>query len=192
MSAFAAPPWGVRCSCGRMTSTSATDQGQFNRARGLAVTRFRALWVFLALASGALVYLLFRERGLVMFNCVDAAGLGAPVDAARARVAWLRESMPERVLFSFPDGCWAFAATLLFASVWRQRPGMGQVAWICAVLTSLSSAKAGRASGLSRAPSTLPISSPTSLGLRSGRHRARVVTRGAGAPPRGAHRRAIG
>lgn len=83
---------------------------------------------FLALVAGGLVYLLWRSPTLWMFGWCEALGLGRHLASLRA-VAEQHEP-PHWLLYSFPDGAWAFAGTVVMRGIWVSGKGAMKLFWI--------------------------------------------------------------
>lgn len=65
--------------------------------------------------AGALIYILFRSKNLLMFNWIDKIGLMNLVSSIRPNL----KDVPEWVLFSLPDGLWMFSYCLLIGHIWN-------------------------------------------------------------------------
>ena len=82
----------------------------------------------LALIAGGLVYLLWRSPTLWMFGWCEALGLGNHIASWRALAA--QHEPPHWVLYSFPDGAWAFAGTSMMRGIWNSGTGTMKTLWI--------------------------------------------------------------
>ena len=60
---------------------------------------------------------------------MDSIGLGGHVEAARVGANSMASSIPVAVLYSAPDGAWAYAMTACFARMWRNEPLHSLLAW---------------------------------------------------------------
>ncbi|MEL6348771.1 MAG: hypothetical protein AAFV53_37045 [Myxococcota bacterium] len=92
--------------------------------------RYVLLACLLPMTVGGLVYLLFRDTGLLMFRWADALQLTPVLVDARAAVAPLSADVPDVLRFSLPDGAWVFSYTAFFARLWRDGPLWMRVFWI--------------------------------------------------------------
>jgi len=81
----------------------------------------------LALVAGGLVYLLWRSPTLWMFGWCEVLGLGRHLASLRV-VAELHEP-PRWLLYSFPDGAWAFAGTVVMRGIWASGKGVMKAFW---------------------------------------------------------------
>ncbi len=90
--------------------------------------RIFSTFSILALIAGGLVYLLWRSPTLWMFGWCDALGLGNYLASWRAIAAQHEPS--HWVLYSFPDGAWAFAGTATMRGIWISGTGMMKTFWI--------------------------------------------------------------
>lgn len=68
------------------------------------------------LLLGGLIYVIYRDRSLLMFNWFDAIGIGNAVN-------WLRslfqgERIYGWVKYSLPDGLWVFSYMFIVDAIW--------------------------------------------------------------------------
>lgn len=65
---------------------------------------------------GGMVYLLYRDRSLLMFSWFDAVGIGGVVDSMRA---WAVSVDPYHwVRYNMPAGLWLFSYMFVIDAVW--------------------------------------------------------------------------
>jgi len=103
--------------------------------------------VLLPVGAGGLVYLLLRSRSLVMFRWADALGVGDGLDAVRNHTRSLAVRVPDVLLYSLPDGLWAFAYARLCMWLWNDRPLRPAIAWALALPAVALVAELGQAAG---------------------------------------------
>lgn len=91
---------------------------------------FVLLHVVLPIVVGGLMYIMWRDTGMLMFRWAEIIGLSGVVD-------WLREVggaygsyVPDWLMFSLPDGCWVYSCTAFFARLWREETSMLRWFWI--------------------------------------------------------------
>jgi hypothetical protein len=78
---------------------------------------------------GTGIYLAFRTPELRIHRWVEALGVAGPAEIARGRLSWMRPGLPEWVLYSLPDGLWAYAASSAVA-VTRPSATRARSAWL--------------------------------------------------------------
>lgn len=66
---------------------------------------------FLCLLVAIGIYILFRDRGMVVFRLIDAMGMGEMIDGFREDVAGVH--LAEFILYSLPDGLYAASYVIL-------------------------------------------------------------------------------
>jgi len=71
------------------------------------------VFVLLPLAVGVAIYVGWRSTTLLVFDWM--AALGVPAHPFRATA-----DLPQPLLYSLPDGCWAFAGTSWMLLIWRR------------------------------------------------------------------------
>ena len=69
------------------------------------------------LLLGGLIYIIFRDKSLLMFNWFDAIGIGNEIDGLRR--LFQGEGIYGWVKYSLPDGLWAFSYMFLVDAVWN-------------------------------------------------------------------------
>lgn len=81
--------------------------------------KYRATKVFISLVIlllGGLVYVIYRDKSLLMFNWFDSIGISNEID-------WLRrlfqgEGIYGWVKYSLPDGLWLFSYMFIVDAIW--------------------------------------------------------------------------
>lgn len=106
------------------------------------------LLVVVPLVIGAAIYLLWRERNLLMFAWVDAAGLGPGLDAARSATASFGARLPAWVRYSLPNGLWIFALNAALLRIWRGGHPLFRGLWLALALALGTGAELLQAAGL--------------------------------------------
>lgn len=82
--------------------------------------KYRATKVMLSLVIlllGGLIYIIFRDKSLLMFNWFDAIGIGNEIDGLRR--LFQGEGIYGWVKYSLPDGLWAFSYMFLVDAIWN-------------------------------------------------------------------------
>jgi hypothetical protein len=98
-------------------------------------------WVDLGIAAvplgiGGAIYLLFRSKGILIFQIADAVGLGTGIEAARLVARPLNSYMHGFVLYSLPTALWAFSFLFCIVTIWRHH--LKSAGAICIVLLTIS------------------------------------------------------
>lgn len=81
----------------------------------------------LMLFMGGMLYLLFRDNSLLMFEWVRSVGLENSLNYARENTSWLFIS--DWVKYSLPDGLWCASYILLMASIWSNKKFLIRFIW---------------------------------------------------------------
>tara|TARA_B110000027_G_C15877869_1_gene194055 strand:- start:14 stop:496 length:483 start_codon:yes stop_codon:yes gene_type:complete len=87
----------------------------------------------LTLTAGATIYLLFREKSLLMFDWLDIYFSFIDIEALRNSVKDLRPFLPEWFLFSLPDGLWIFSFVSILMFTWDNIITRHNFLWIIGV-----------------------------------------------------------
>jgi hypothetical protein len=72
----------------------------------------------LALFLGGVIYILFRASEPVFFNWIRAIGLDSWLHLARGKSLSSSLHLPAWIVFSLPNGLWAFAYAFLISGTW--------------------------------------------------------------------------
>lgn len=91
------------------------------------------LLAFATLFVGAMIYVLWRQDTLVYFGWLDMVGLSAPVETMRAYSIPFYPSIPDWMVYSLPNGLWAFSYALLIACLWRDNTSKIKYLWYASV-----------------------------------------------------------
>ena len=87
----------------------------------------------LPLFSGGLIYLLFRPGTLRIFKWLDLAGLREPLEILRVHTLQLVPLMPEWLIYSLPNGLWAFSYAFIITAAWWKQSGYLKYFWLISV-----------------------------------------------------------
>lgn len=68
------------------------------------------------LLLGGLVYVIYRDKSLLMFNWFDSIGISNEIDWLRKVFQW--EGIYGWVKYSLPDGLWIFSYMFLVDAIW--------------------------------------------------------------------------
>lgn len=88
------------------------------------------------LATGSSIYLLYRPKGIIIFKLVNALGSDHFIDALRQLFQSAAPIGRGILLYSVPEGMWAFSFLYVILWIWRgnmARP-MALVSIFCAVI----------------------------------------------------------
>jgi hypothetical protein len=73
--------------------------------------------VILPIAIGGFIYILFREKSLLMFSWFTKIGLDNLIHNIRTIAIW-NYQLPDWVIYSLPDGIWVYSLTSLMLIIW--------------------------------------------------------------------------
>lgn len=96
-------------------------------------SKFRMFLSVLALILGATIYLFFRPTSPLFFKWIDCIGLGNCLHIARNYSLNFTAYFPNWVLYSLPDGLWAFAYALLILQFWMGKKTRISYIWISTI-----------------------------------------------------------
>lgn len=83
------------------------------------IIRTLLLHVMLPLLIGGLIYLLFRNERLIMFDWIRFLGFKESLDLLRNDFSILKSFIPNWVLFSLPDGLWVYSFSSAIIIIWN-------------------------------------------------------------------------
>jgi hypothetical protein len=102
----------------------------------LPVNYFNRFYICLAafaLFSGGIIYVLFRTSKPVFFNWLNAVGLDRLSNVARHSSLRLSPLLPQWIVFSLPNGLWAFAYALLITGIWSGSKSWLRYFWMATI-----------------------------------------------------------
>jgi hypothetical protein len=77
-----------------------------------------AYHVLLPLITGTLIYLIFRNKSIIMFRWFDSLLLTAPIEFLRNSFHQYRSLIPDWIIYSLPDGLWIYALSMSLFFIW--------------------------------------------------------------------------
>lgn len=81
---------------------------------------------------GGLIYLLFRNNGLLMFSWFGHLGLTPIIQSLRYSTLELKQFLPKWVVYSVPDFLWTYSLTAFMVIVWNNKLSSNNFFWILA------------------------------------------------------------
>ncbi|OPY65614.1 MAG: hypothetical protein A4E62_02654 [Syntrophorhabdus sp. PtaU1.Bin002] len=81
---------------------------------------------------GGAIYLLWREKSLLMFSWFSIIGLGGSIDLLRSLALPFYSSMPSWFYYSLPNALWLFGGLHIFLGFWKSNV-TAAVLW-CSIL----------------------------------------------------------
>ncbi len=100
------------------------------------MVRWSVLRSFLAitcLATGALLYILFRPKTLLMFRWADSFGLTALIDSLRSSVQGFDSRLPMWTIYSLPYALWVLAYMIAIDVIWGDARPFSRQVWLWSV-----------------------------------------------------------
>ena len=94
------------------------------------------LYIFLsalAILSGGIIYIFLRPSEHVFFGWINAVGLDNWFSFARYNSSSLSLLFPEWIVFSLPNGLWAFAYALIITSIWSGSKSWLRYFWMASI-----------------------------------------------------------
>jgi hypothetical protein len=87
----------------------------------------------IALLAGGIIYILFRTSEPVFFNWIRAAGLDNWLSFARNSSLSLTPNLPGWIVYSLPNGLWAFSYALLIIAIWSDSKSWLKYFWMASI-----------------------------------------------------------
>jgi len=87
----------------------------------------------LALISGAVIYSFLRPAEAGFLSWFSSCDEDSWLCLAREKTLFLNEFLPGWMLYSLPDGLWAFAYTLIILSIWNDSVSMVKYVWYMSI-----------------------------------------------------------
>jgi hypothetical protein len=100
---------------------------------GNSINRLNISLGVAALLMGGIIYALFRTSQPFFFKWIPGAGSESLFNLARQRSLAFSLSFPEWIVFSLPNGLWAFAYALLITGIWAGSQSWIRVFWLASI-----------------------------------------------------------
>jgi hypothetical protein len=97
---------------------------------------FKGIYFWLsaiALLAGGIIYILFRTSRPAFFNWISAFGLEKWLNIARQSTLSQNLYLPKWIVFSLPNGLWAFAYALLITTIWSDSKSWLKYFWMASI-----------------------------------------------------------
>ncbi len=102
----------------------------------LSARYFNRCYIYLsvlAILLGGVIYILFRASEPIFFNWIRAIGLDSWLDFARGKSHSSGLNLPAWIVFSLPNGLWAFAYAFLLTVVWWRNRSWLKYFWMTSI-----------------------------------------------------------
>ncbi len=86
--------------------------------------------VIIPIAFGGIIYLLFRDKSLMMFRWANAIGASGFIDYVRICFASVPTNYCKWLFLSLPDGLWVYSFTSFMLIVWGLKFSRHSMFWI--------------------------------------------------------------
>lgn len=86
-----------------------------------------------ALSLGGFIYILFRPSEHIFFDWIRSIGLGHWLNLIRENSISSNLLLPEWIVYSLPNGLWAFAYALLISIIWRESKSWIRYLWFISI-----------------------------------------------------------
>lgn len=95
------------------------------------------LHITLPIFVGSMIYILFREKNLLMFDWFSYIGLDFIIDFLRNNFYKYRVYIQKSILFSLPDALWVYSFTMFLSTYFKNRILLS-VIFIGSIITEIS------------------------------------------------------
>lgn len=86
-----------------------------------------------ALISGGIIYLLFRPSEVLFFRWIRTLGFDSLISSFRQIYFSIKFHLPEWVVYSLPNGLWAFSYALIITRIWAGSKSGISYFWIASI-----------------------------------------------------------
>lgn len=104
--------------------------------------------IVFSVATGTVIYLLWRPVDIVAFDWADYLGLSGAIIAVRDAIGPPPVSLPHWVLYSTPNALWTFAFVAAVGLVWRGSRSRERAIWLSVPVLIAIGSEVGQAAGL--------------------------------------------
>jgi len=106
---------------------------KFNSLSTFSFNWFYIIISALALFTGGMIYILFRSSEIVFFSWIRAIGFENWFNLARNSSLTSSPEVPEWIVYSLPNGLWAFAYALLITIIWSGSKTWLRYLWLASI-----------------------------------------------------------
>jgi hypothetical protein len=100
---------------------------------GVRYNRLSILLCSLALLLGGIIYVLFRASEPVFFKWIPGLASDRWFNFVRHISLSFSQFLPDWIVFSLPNGLWAFAYALLITSIWAGSHSLLRTFWMASI-----------------------------------------------------------
>ncbi len=86
-----------------------------------------------AVFLGGLIYILFRPTEPLFFNWFSTVGTEILLNAVREKSLSINSFLPDWMVYSLPNGLWAFAYTLIILRIWKGSHSFIKYFWFLSI-----------------------------------------------------------
>lgn len=93
----------------------------------------RILIATIAILLGGVFYLFYRPEEAIFFSWIRSAGISFDLESTKSFVGGYLFHLPDWLVFSLPDGLWAFSYAVLISTVWNKQKSLSRAFWIISI-----------------------------------------------------------
>ena len=95
----------------------------------------KSIWqiTLLALMTGGFIYIFLRPVPPLFFGLLELSGLSGLLDAVRLTTLTITPMVPDWVVYSLPQGLWAFAYAVIIMGIWKNRHAWISYLWLSTI-----------------------------------------------------------
>jgi len=82
---------------------------------------------------GGIIYILFRPTDPIFFEWIKTVGLSHELTKLRDLEFLLKNRIPEWIIYSLPNGLWAFSYAALITHIWWRSPSILKFFWMTTI-----------------------------------------------------------
>jgi hypothetical protein len=86
-----------------------------------------------ALLLGGIIYIFFRTPKPEFLHYIRAYGIEVLINSARRKAVSITPFFPDWLIFSLPDGLWAFAYAALITAIWNGSKSPLKYPWMASI-----------------------------------------------------------
>lgn len=87
----------------------------------------------LTVLAGGLIYILFRPTEAVFLSWFSTLGIDSWLGAVRGSSVSVNSLLPNWMIYSLPNGLWAFAYTLIILRIWKGSNSIMKCFWYISI-----------------------------------------------------------
>ena len=95
--------------------------------------KIKLLLASISILMGTLIYILLRPSKTIFFKWINTFGYDNWINTTRQHLSTSSAFIPDWIIYSLPNGLWAFAYTIITVGIWRKNKSSIKYFWLSTI-----------------------------------------------------------